>query len=102
MLDKLTSQDFLPHLRQHFRIQAGSSEPLAAELIDATELESSAAEDEDTSRRLPFSIVFRCSADTVLEQRIYKLAHEAMGEMEVFLVPIGPDDVGMRYEALFA
>jgi hypothetical protein len=102
MLDKLTSQDFLPYLNEEFRIEAGSGESREAELIEVTNLESAAARPEGTSSRSPFSVVFRCSPDVVLQQRIYEVRHEAMGAMDVFLVPIGPDEVGIRYEALFA
>jgi hypothetical protein len=98
MLDNLTSQDFVPYLNQQFRIHAGSA--LDAELIEVSAVES-AERQGGASKRLAFSIVFRCSMDVVLEQRIYKIEHAAMGAMDVFLVPIGPDHVGMRYEALF-
>jgi hypothetical protein len=27
--------------------------------------------------------------------------HAQLGAMEIFLVPIGPDEGGMRYEAIF-
>jgi hypothetical protein len=49
----------------------------------------------------PFSIVFRGPADPVFPQRIYRVEHAALDAMDVFLVPIGPDAVGMRYEAVF-
>jgi hypothetical protein len=34
-------------------------------------------------------------------QGIYKLENEKLGALEIFLVPIGPDEKGMRYEAIF-
>jgi hypothetical protein len=36
-----------------------------------------------------------------LEQRIYAVHHPALGAFDLFLVPIGPDGEGMRYEAVF-
>ena len=51
--------------------------------------------------REPFSVVFRAPATPVLAQMIRRLEHPELGAFELFLVPIGPDDVGMRYEAVF-
>jgi hypothetical protein len=52
-------------------------------------------------RRAPFSTVFRGPATPILPQRIYRLQHPEIGGFELFLVPIGPDERGMRYEAIF-
>ena len=49
-----------------------------------------------------FSIVFRGPRDPVFPQSIYRVEHAALDALELFLVPIGPDEVGMRYEAVFA
>jgi hypothetical protein len=46
--------------------------------------------------------VFRGPAEVVLPQKIYPLEHEALGKLEIFLVPIGPDEAGMCYEAVFS
>jgi hypothetical protein len=37
-----------------------------------------------------------------MPQRIYRLQHEELGQLELFLVPIGPDADGMCYEAVFS
>jgi hypothetical protein len=47
------------------------------------------------------SIVFRGPREPVLPQRIYAFEHAGLGAFEIFIVPIGPDDAGMRYEAVF-
>jgi uncharacterized protein DUF6916 len=33
--------------------------------------------------------------------RIHRVEHEELGALDVFLVPIGPDQAGMCYEAVF-
>lgn len=50
----------------------------------------------------PFSLLFRVADGATLPQRIYPLEHDGLGRFELFLVPIGSDDVGMRYEAIFS
>jgi hypothetical protein len=32
--------------------------------------------------------------------RVFELRHPALGSFSLFLVPVGPDDQGMRYEAV--
>jgi hypothetical protein len=102
MLDSLESADFSPYLNQPFRICAESLAPIEAKLIEVTDLGSGPAGEQEAVPRQPFSIVLRGPGDVVLPQRIYRVEHEEMGTLDLFLVPIGPDARGMRYEAIFA
>jgi len=43
-------------------------------------------------------LVFQGGPDPPLPQRIYRVEHDELGELEIFLVPIAPD----RYEAIFS
>jgi|SRR5215208_6287571 len=101
MLESFTVQTFAGHLGSTFRIYPDSSNPLEVELISATEL-SGRPEREASGSRQPFSIVFRGPGNILLPQRIYQMEHAQIGSFELFLVPIGPDEVGLRYEAIFA
>jgi len=98
MLETFEVGTFAPQLGETFRIQATDAEWLEATLIEATALGDGAS---SGGRRAPFSLVFRGPRDRVLPQRIYRVDHEGIGEFELFLVPIGPDREGMRYEAGF-
>lgn len=51
--------------------------------------------------REPFSLEFRGPTDPVLAQRIFRFTNEGLGELEIFIVPIGVDADGARYEAVF-
>ena len=51
--------------------------------------------------RAPFSLVFVGPGRFVLPQQTYQLENDALGELELFLVPIGAEGEGMRYEAVF-
>lgn len=49
-----------------------------------------------------FAIVFRSAGSSVLPQQIYSLENEAMGEMKLFLVPVGMgQEDSVLYEAVF-
>jgi uncharacterized protein DUF6916 len=47
------------------------------------------------------SLVFRGPRQPVLPQQVYTLTNDTLGRLEIFLVPIGPDEAGVRYEAVF-
>ena len=93
MLEDFTVETFSGHLGNSFRIYPDDSSLLDLELISATEL------GENSGR--PFSIVFRGPKDTLLPQRIYRMEHGEIGAFDIFLVPIGPDEEGLLYEAIF-
>ena len=49
-----------------------------------------------------FRLAFLGPADPVLPQRTYRLDHDALGPLDIFLVPIARDAAGTTYEAIFA
>lgn len=51
--------------------------------------------------RAPFSLIFRGEETGVLEQRLYRVVHDSLGELDLFLVPVGKDAQGVSYQALF-
>ncbi len=95
MLDTLTLEVFEKAVDEKFQI-SGEFGHVESTLIDCTKLVQ-----HDEEGRVPFSIVFRGPMEPFLEQRTYKLSHEKIGEIEIFLVPLGPDKTGMKYEAIF-
>jgi hypothetical protein len=51
--------------------------------------------------RAPFSLIFRSESQVVLPQRIYPMKNDAVGRMDIFIVPIGRDPKGVLYQAVF-
>ena len=45
--------------------------------------------------------MFRGGPTPPVPQRIYGVEHARIGRLDLFLVPLGPDDAGQRYEAVF-
>ena len=97
MQDLLELEDFAPHVGATFRVQAGDVD-VEAELEEATLSRYPGPE----GRRPPFALVFRGPPGPALPQQIYTVHHPARGPLEVFLVPIGADATGVRYEAIFS
>jgi hypothetical protein len=102
-LETFTLATFAPRLGETFRIRADAQTLLDLVLVEATDLSGPAgAGGAERRPRAPFSIVFRGPPAPLLPQRIYGLEHDRLGAFDLFLVPIGPDAQGMRYEAVFA
>jgi hypothetical protein len=102
VLERFTIETFAPHLRQTFRALPDAAAPIDMVLTEATPLGSGSGQEAGApGRRVPFSLVFRGPRDVLLPQRTYRIEHEAIGAFDLFLVPIGPDGEGMRYEAIF-
>jgi len=53
--------------------------------------------------RHPFAVIFKGSSDSLLlDQHIHPLHSDVLGDMEIFLVPVGRNDDGtFLYEAVF-
>ena len=102
MLEKFTIATFADRVGETFRICPDETQTVATELVDVTDLSARAGPEVAHYPRAPFSIVFRGPMSPILPQRIYRLEHDEIGTFELFLVPIGLDREGMRYEAVFA
>jgi hypothetical protein len=94
-LEALTAATFARLRGDRFRIAPGDSPDFEVELVHVTE---GAAEGPS---RTQFALVFRGGPDPPLRQRIYRLEHDELGALDLFLVPLGPDELGQRYEAVF-
>jgi hypothetical protein len=94
-LASLTAATFTPLLNGHFRISPDDAPSFEVELIQVAEA------GHQGPRRTQFSLLFRGGPEQPLPQRIYRVEHDDLGALDLFLVPLGPDDVGQRYEAVF-
>ena len=90
-LDSLSVADFAPLRGDRFRIAPDDSPPFDVELVEVTEIPR------EPGGRAPFSLEFRGGPSPPSPQAIYRVEHETLGAIEIFLVPIASD----RYEAVF-
>jgi hypothetical protein len=101
-LENLTLDSFQPRVGNTFRIRASPEQIIDAELIEVRALvDPGRSPTGASSRRVPFALSFRTTRKGALPQRIYAVEHDEMGSCDIFLVPVGPDSVGMVYEAIF-
>lgn len=99
MSQDLTHEAFSACIGDSFRLvpPEGAGAPFDLELITIRELVAA-----DVSRRQkPFAIEFRGPGEKQLSQGMWRLEHPTLGANDIFLVCVGPDDVGLCYEAIF-
>jgi hypothetical protein len=103
LLDTATSATFQPHVGDRFEVTPQQGEPFEAVLSSCEETTyGSPADWHQAAQRVPFSLLFHGPADTPVRQQICGFRHPQLGEFELFIVPLGPDDQGMRYEAVIS
>jgi hypothetical protein len=98
MLERLQSSDFSSCLNNVFRVPLADADPIHLELAAVTELGASPI----PGGRRPFSLLFVGPvSNRYLLQGTYPLQHDALGRLELFVVPLGPQAGRMRYEVIF-
>ncbi len=100
-LESLTHEQFTERLGETFLLSLESGDRVAVQLVEVTPFPGPEAPSSTPGRAEPFSVVFRGPPDLVVPQRIYRLENDRLGVIEIFLVPIGPDAEGMRFQAVF-
>ncbi len=95
---ELTEQEFRRHLFTMFQIPAEDHDRVELELVEVTPYHGDDAEKGGMER---FSVFFIGPPNIVLPQYTYPLHHSELGVCHVFLVPIGLEEKGYRYEAVF-
>jgi len=94
MLEKLKRTTFAKHVNTEFHIHDPATRPFPLNLSQVVKRTKSAQQE-------TFSLLFHGPATHFLPQGIHKLKHEQLGEVDIFLVPVGKDKDGFEYEAVF-
>ncbi|UCH24905.1 MAG: hypothetical protein JSV66_13265 [Trueperaceae bacterium] len=97
-LHNATLEAFEAVTGEGFRLAFDDGEELELRLHEVRAL---AEQPRGNTERIPFSLLFTGPATPILEQRIYPLEHERLGRLEIFLVPLGPVENKIHYEAIF-
>lgn len=93
----LTIAQFGPEVGSTFTISFTNAR-FELELREATALKY---HDPKIHARPPFSLLFVCPDERLLEQGAYVIEHDRLGMLEIFIVPIKADADGLHYEAVF-
>lgn len=93
MTENFNYETFAGQLNTKFAL-TDATEPFELELVEITEPRI-------TTSQTFFSLFFLANPDFLLPQGSYRLNHDQLGEMTLFLVPIERGDGGFKYEAVF-
>jgi hypothetical protein len=94
MLQRVNLDHFTPHVQTPFQIHGREGAVMDLTLTEAADMNS-------TARQEQFQLIFRGPLEISLPQGNYPLLHEVLGEILLFLVPIGRQSDGIRYQAVF-
>lgn len=109
---ELTRSKFTPHLSEFFLVRLNGEE-IYLQLVEVADLKKASiskaalpkVEDALFKAKLheeSFTLLFRSMSETLLPQKTRKLDHNTLGQIELFLVPVGrPDGPWHFYEAVF-
>ena len=91
MLDSLTYEEYAAQLNTNFQLTEIGID------LELVEVPAKVV----TPQQEMFSLIFRGPKDRFLEQNIYQMRHEKLGDGALFIVPLALDAEGYRYEAGF-
>ena len=95
-LGTVTADDFTPHVESAFAVQSPAGDDFTLTLIDV-------CRGAGGPMREQFTLTFVGGPNLPVRQSIQHLQHDALGDLELFLVPVAPGVDGRhRYEAVFA
>ena len=91
---QLAAANFEPLINQAFSLELDGAGPMTL-----VEVKSKARP--GATNRAPFSLLFSSDDAGTLPQQVYQLHHDALGTLEIFLVPVQQQGGKTLYEAIF-
>lgn len=93
MAEEISYEEFAEQVNTKFRLTENEKE-FEIELVETT------APVINASQKM-YSLFFTSPKDYFLPQKTYELRHDELGEVTLFLVPIGETENRFRYQAVF-
>lgn len=91
---QLTKELFTECLNTTFRLRLAGAADINLVLTEVSV-------GQETARQEQFALLFQGPNEFILRQGIYSFTHDAIGDFELFIVPVGQDSNGVAYEAVF-
>ena len=99
MSARLDVSAYAARIGQTFRLGFQDGSTLAIVLVEVQDL---GARPTPTGPLSSYSLRFSSPGEMrFAPQGTYRIEHDELDPQDVFLVPMGPDAIGMRYEAIF-
>jgi hypothetical protein len=103
-LDEITLETAQPLVNTVFQVIVDEGSTLEMKLIDAApfDLPRRPPRGSKQPKRAPFALYFLGPYDPILPQRMYDFRSAATNIEGLFIVPVGRDEEGTEYEAVFS
>ena len=96
MSDRLPArQQFVENLASVFTVRTAAGAIVPLELAEVQQGRAAPGFEQ-------FSVLFRGPREPLLPQMTYPMAHPALGEFALFIVPVSGGEAGFVYEAVFS
>lgn len=89
-----TRAQFSDEVNSVFRARSSDESPIDLTLVRLDEFVINDIQEN-------FALLFKTGAELNAEQGVFDLAHDRLGKMSIFLVPIKRDSEGLYFEAVF-
>ncbi len=100
-LGSATSRSFHPLVGQQFRLATPGGPARAVQLVDVVDSPRTPGRDDaGMPFRRSFSLMFHDPEGPMLPQGTYRVQHPMLGIVGLFIVPIGPHEQDVVYEAV--
>jgi hypothetical protein len=100
-LDQISYENFAGLVNTDFHVWIDAQHSVPLKLSEITPRQVIATGGSKGVSYESFALLFLGSAEQVWPQQIYGLESAALGRFELFIVPIGRDANGTRYQAAF-
>jgi hypothetical protein len=98
---ELVSETVAGRIGERFEVTPAGGDPFPATLSRCDVTSSGDPADwVERIGRVPFSLLFHAGRTATIAQQTCTLSHPELGSFALFLVPLGPDAHGARYEAV--
>jgi hypothetical protein len=94
VLERIEKATFAENLKTKFKASLDDVNGVELELVEIVDNVS-------TPRQEQFALEFHGPADIFLPQQMYRIEHESIGTFDLLLVPVGKNENGFAYEAVF-
>lgn len=94
MIDQLTKSMFAEAVGTRFELQIAPAQLVELELVELREGQSSARQEQ-------FALLFCGPPASPVWQGLWPICHATLGQFDLFLTPVGRDEEGNYYEAVF-
>ena len=101
MADLVPLSYFALHVGRSFRLRDAGGTALVLSLAQPLPPVTKAGGAVLPGRREPFELMFTGPLTPILNQQIYWFEADGLDPIEIFIVPIGPYEGGMGYQAVF-